>query len=163
MPVDLQKNYKSNITRKEFCSLTIEFIRQILYFAGEEPDDILGLESGESPFTDVNDMAVTTAYHLGIVSGIGGGLFNPYGEITRQEAAVMLTNLAKAFLDDVSAKPSSFSDAGDIAGWAKASVDYVYERGIMSGTGNNKFSPKAQYTREQSIVTVVRTLDVLLE
>jgi len=31
--------------------------------------------------------------------------------------------------------------------------------GIMTGTGNNMFSPTGSYTREQSITTMVRLFD----
>jgi len=39
------------------------------------------------------------------------------------------------------------------SGWAAAGINFVGTNGIMQGTGDNMFSPKAVYTREQSIVT----------
>ena len=48
----------------------------------------------ESPFSDVDDIYITTAYNLKIVSGVGNNKFAPENYITRQEAAVMINNLA---------------------------------------------------------------------
>ena len=51
-------------------------------------------EGLQTPFTDIDDDYVTAAYTIGIVSGVGNDMFNPDSAITRQEAAVMLNNLA---------------------------------------------------------------------
>lgn len=158
----LQKDYQNNITRREFCTLSIQFLKQILA-TDPELDGIMDIDLGKSPFTDVDDPAVTWAYYLEIVSGTGGGRFNPNGQITRQEAAAMLTNMAgNVFGLNVGAKSSNFNDRGQISDWAKGSVDFVYEYGIMSGTGNNAFAPQSPYTREQSIVTILRMYNTLV-
>ena len=44
----------------------------------------------ESPFSDIDDIYITTAYNLKIVSGTGNNKFAPENYITRQEAAVMI-------------------------------------------------------------------------
>jgi len=33
--------------------------------------------------------------------------------------------------------------------------------GIMGGVGNNTFAPKSDYTREQSIMTMMRLFDIV--
>ena len=68
-------------------------------------------------FSDTGDPDILTAAALGIVSGRGGGTFDPDSNIQRQEAAVMLRNLCAALGMDVvgGAPPSGFSDAGTIA------------------------------------------------
>lgn len=89
------------------------------------------------------------------MNGIGNGLFNPEGNITRQEAAVMLKNMAEnVFAADIGALPAGFSDTAQIAAWVQSSVDFVFANKIMSGVGSNTFAPLSPYTREQSIVTV---------
>jgi hypothetical protein len=40
-----------------------------------------------------------------------------------------------------------------VSSWAVNGVNFVRANGIMQGTGNNSFTPKGTYTREQSIVT----------
>lgn len=117
----------------------------------------------DSPFTDIDDSSVTWAYELNIVSGVGNDRFNPNGLITRQEAAKMLTNLAEnVFGMNIQSHASGFNDQEQISPWANDSVSFVSERGIMSGVGNNIFAPQSQYTREQSMVTVMRLFDAIL-
>ena len=48
-----------------------------------------------------------------------------------------------------------------MAGWAKTAVGQMQLSRIMSGTGNNQFSPQQSYTREQSVVTIVRMCELL--
>jgi hypothetical protein len=156
VPAELQSDYRSNITRREFCVLATQLLKQIL---ADDPElaGLMDEDLGESPFTDVDDPAVTWAYHLDIVNGVGDGRFNPDGQITRQEAATMLTNMAaNVFELDTGAAPASFGDADGIAGWAKDSVNFVHGCGVMSGVGNNTFAPLNPYTREQSFVTFLR-------
>ena len=63
------------------------------------------------------------------------------------------------------AKPSFNPDAGktkfvDVSdnAWYASAVDYVVDKGLMNGTGSNKFSPNADTTRGM-IVTVLARLD----
>ena len=44
--------------------------------------------------------------------------------------------------------------------WYTSGIEYVYENGIMSGMGNNKFAPAENVTREQ-IVKVLATFEYL--
>ena len=87
----------------------------------------------------------------------GNGKFTPDGLITRQEAATMLKNSAAVFeFTTYYNDPIVFLDKGAIAIWAVSAVDFVSANGIMNGTGNDKFSPNEKYTREQSILTMLR-------
>ena len=163
VPADLQKDYTAAITREEFCVLVMGlaeiFDIEAVEEEGEDGDE--EAEEAESPFDDTDNEAVIAAYEYGIVNGKAEGVFDPDGSITRQEAAAMLTRAAKVFGMDTAAKASAFADAGKIAAYAKESVDFVFEIGVMNGTGNDNFSPAGTYTREQSIMTVLRLCNVL--
>ena len=120
--------------------------------------------SGASPltFTDTQDPIVSMLSALGVVNGKGNGLFEPQADITREEAAVMLWRLAQQ-LGTVEPNRSqiTFSDAGQISSWAKQAVSVISAceyngNAIMNGTGNNQFSPRQHYTREQAILTMLR-------
>ena len=52
--------------------------------------------------------------------------------------------------------PHVFADGADIASWARNDINWVYRHGIMTGTGGNAFEPAGEYTREQSIATMLR-------
>lgn len=51
---------------------------------------------------------------------------------------------------------NSFTDNKQISTWAIEAVHFCSFNSIMSGTGNNLFIPKANYSREMSISTIVR-------
>ncbi|WP_337102787.1 S-layer homology domain-containing protein [Paenibacillus sp. YIM B09110] len=115
----------------------------------------------DNPFTDTKAKEVIAANKLGILNGKGSGRFDPNGSITRQEAASMLTKTAISLGYDVRADASVYADNDSIAEWASSSVDFVSEFGIMQGTGNNKFSPKGTYTRQQAYMTIWRLYNAL--
>ena len=43
-----------------------------------------------------------------------------------------------------------------ISDWALDGVRAVYREGVMNGTSGTTFSPKSNYTIEQSVVTIMR-------
>lgn len=162
MPPTLAYNYRSNITRREYCRLAMAAYEHI---NGAYRGDAF-TDKHISPFNDVDDCYVSAAADLGIVNGMGNGSFEPDRFITRQEAAVLLCNLAGIIDRDTDIQSvSAFADDTSIADWAKASVYEICGikshngDGVMVGVGNNRFSPTTQYTRQQAVVTIYRLLD----
>lgn len=151
---ELQNKYNSNITRAEYCRLAIKYIENKL---SKNIDTILtenGIFRNINAFTDTKDANILAAFALGITNGTSEGKFSPYSEITREEAAKMTQNTCKVLGMDISGSPSSdFADKNTISNWAVDAINFCRSNGIMSGTGNNQFSPKGKYTREQSIIT----------
>ncbi|MDD4503913.1 MAG: S-layer homology domain-containing protein, partial [Clostridiaceae bacterium] len=76
------------ITRREFSALAVKLYEKL---SGKAV-----MADGNSPFSDTQDQFVSNAYRLGIVSGIGNGLFAPNAILTREQASVMLTRVYKA-------------------------------------------------------------------
>jgi len=148
VPDFLQSNYTHPITRAEFCALAVA-----LYEA------VNGEITGRITFADTNDVNVEKAAYVGIVSGVGDNRFAPHDRLTREQAAVMLARLAQSVGKQIPASSPNFADNNAISSWAVSSVGQVQAAGIMSGTGNNRFSPADPYTREQSIVTIMRAYD----
>jgi hypothetical protein len=50
----------------------------------------------------------------------------------------------------------TFDDNADISPWAFDAVGQMQAAGIMGGVGDNRFAPQGDYTREQSIITMLR-------
>lgn len=166
VPEHLQGWYGSPITRAEFSRLIMNFLT---VKTGKTTDQLLG-EHGRTinpwAFEDTDDGMVLAVNALGIVSGKGDGIFDPDGLISRQEAAVMLTNAAKLVGLKASGPAQKFADESQIAAWAREAVKFVSAAEdrtngakIMSGVANNQFGPTATFTRQQAIITVKRLLN----
>ena len=93
---------------------------------------------------------------LGVVNGVGGGRFDPDARLTREQAATMLARLAAAMGKPMEKQTAAFADADSVSPWAAEAVGQMQAGGVMNGTGDNQFSPKGEYTREQSIITMLR-------
>ena len=167
VPVYLQNLYTQDITRAEFCDLIVQTVSETL---GKDVETLVLERSGktltalrqEYKFNDTASANVAAAYALGIVKGYSGTTFNPYGQITRQEAATMLARTARVLGLNVGT-PVRFADAGKISSWAAGEVDYISGitdpgtgRKVMGGVGSQRFDPLGGYTREQAIATALR-------
>ena len=155
LPASLRQKYSAPITRQEFCAMIAAFLLVRPAPAPMGPN---------VTFTDCQDPNVLQAAALGIVTGYGDGKFKPQNTITRQEAAAMLMRLAK--VSGMTAPNDSavaFSELAAMQSWAKdgvafvsACTDPVSGKRVMGGTGQNRFSPLGFYTREQSVMTMIR-------
>lgn len=148
LPTELQSAYVQPITRAQFCTLA-----DALYTAvkgSPAPAD------AAVTFTDTTDAAVLRMASAKVVNGVGEGKFDPNGQLTREQAATMLSRLSAALGKPLTAGMPTFGDSGSVASWAREAVGQMQASGVMGGTGGNQFSPKQSYTREQSIVTIMR-------
>ena len=93
---------------------------------------------------------------LGVVTGVGEGRFNPDGTLTREQAATMLSRLAAAMGSPLTAQAPTFADSAAISTWALDAVGQMQGSGIMGGVGDNAFDPQGSYSREQSMLTMLR-------
>ena len=146
VPQGLQRKYNQPITRAEFCSLATQYYEK-------STGSTIGQRTN---FSDTSDVSVQKMGGMGIVTGVGDGKFNPNGLLTREAAAVILIRLAAALGNEPAKAAPTFADNGSISTWAYEQVGQAQSIGIMSGTGNNQFSPQQPYTREQSIMTIMR-------
>jgi hypothetical protein len=159
----MKSGYTINISRSDFSKLAVHLLE---IKTGKSISDLL-VEKNKtldtSAFSDTNDPDVLAGYALDIVGGKGDGIFDPDGDITRQEAAVMLARTAKVLGIGIDSNSVNFADSDKIASWAKDSVslvssikDKTNQSPVMGDTGNNNFSPKASYTKQQAFITMKR-------
>jgi hypothetical protein len=113
--------------------------------------------AGGDNFDDAGDTWYTgylaAAKQRGIVSGVGGNLFNPEGVVTRAEMFTLLYNtLSKLDRLPVGDGPDleNFDDSGDIESWALSSMTYLVENGVISGSGG-KLNPGGGSDRAQMV------------
>ena len=169
VPNYLQNLYLNNINRNEFCDLTIQAISETM---DKDIEDIVLEKTGktlaqwrkEYPFYDSTSSNVIAAYALGIVTGRGNGVFDPYSAITRQEAAAFLMRSAKVLgLDTTNITAAGFKDESKVGLVFKDAVNFVYQINVMNGTGGGNFSPTGKYTREQSYITIYRLFQAVMD
>jgi|GEM_PF-3069189 len=151
VPENLQRDFSYSTTRAEFCALAVALYENL---TGRVITDRI-------TFVDTNDVNVEKAAAIGAVLGMGDNMFSPDTQLTREQAAVMLSRLADAIGKPLQQKAATFADNNQIAEWAIDGVGQVQATGIMSGVGENTFAPKNPYTREQSITTILRLFDFL--
>lgn len=148
---EIMSNYKQNITREEFCTLSV-----LLYEKFTRNDAKIDLD----PFVDTDNPYVLKAYNLGIVNGISDTEFAPSKSITRQELCVMIYRTLKASDFDTSidmSKDFPFNDTHLIADWAIGKVKYCYHNDIIHGTSYKILDPLSNTTREQAVILINRT------
>ena len=167
VPVSLQNLYRHDITREDLCTLITETLEKML---GKDAEDIVKEYTGNSfttylkmnSFQDCVNRGVIVCNALQIVSGEKETVFNPYGLVSRQTAAIILQRTAKlleVYTDG--AADAHLSDADDVGSAYTGAVNYVLEAGIMTCSGEDVFQPLANFTREEAFVSVDRLLRVV--
>ena len=99
--------------------------------------------------------AIDIAYTNGVCNGVSETEFKPDEFITREQAAVMISNYKK--LKDANYdKLNTYKDKLNVSSWAKDSVEGIIENGYMKGYTDNTFKPKDNITRAEAVVTLSR-------
>lgn len=106
-------------------------------------------------FTDIaNHWARTEITFLtgeGVLNGVGGGLFEPEGTVTRAEFAQILANMSGA---ELNGDPGvDFSDVGDE--WYALAIAWAAQAGIVTADGGS-YRPNEAITREDMALMMYR-------
>lgn len=140
----------SSTTFQPNVTTTRAMIVQILYNKEGKP-----ASSYSGTFTDVTDgkwytPAVEWAALQGIVTGNGNGTFNPNGNVTREQMAIMLYNYAVYAGYDTSVRgdTSAFSDSDQIHDWAADAMSWAVGMGVLKGS-SGKLNPQSGATRAE--------------
>lgn len=93
---------------------------------------------------------------LGYASGRGNNTFDPLGSITRQEMAVMtyriLQKEGKINSGKATELSAEFSDANEIAEYARDAVAAMVDAGYLNGYETGEFKPQNNATRAETAV-----------
>ncbi|OBR63568.1 hypothetical protein A7K91_06350 [Paenibacillus oryzae] len=146
------------ITRGEFAT----YIAKGLGLTGDR--------TAAAKFKDVNKDTVMGAYigaaaAAGIVNGVDSSNFKPNSFITRQDMAAMMMRAAKVAGMSVTLPSSEssylqpFSDSGQIGSYAKTNMAQSIYLGIINGKSSTRLSPKANATRAEGAVMIMRLLE----
>ncbi|MBR5114279.1 MAG: S-layer homology domain-containing protein [Oscillospiraceae bacterium] len=134
----------NTMTRAEFAAITVR---------------ALGMAASSSAnFTDVPSSQwyagwIGTATSYGIVNGYGDGNFGPNDTISREQAAAMVARAAKLCgmntdYSDAAARDvlAQFGDYTSVSGWARGSLAFCYDQGILDASAKN-IQPQALIKR----------------
>lgn len=152
---EIKNNMKANITREEFCQVLIRMYENYIIFP---------IETSENPFKDTNNIAVLKAAKLGIVKGVGENNFDPNAPVTRQEMSVMVyrtIRLLNPTMDFNLKSTHKFSDDEYISVWAIDPIQFIFDRGILKGTGDGNINPLGNATREGAVILILRAYELL--
>lgn len=159
VPMSLQGNYQSNITREQFCNLAYALMKKCAVTTPMlKPSD-----TAPMPFTDTASETIYTLNQLDIINGKSATEFAPNSPITREEAAKVLREVAYYLGIAIPQNAHTYADQSSISGWAKTPVADMYALGVLTGVSGNNFAPKANYTVEQSILSMLRLFMVKIK
>lgn len=123
-------------------------------------------KEGSNTFTDVKNGqwytdAIAWASENAVVTGVGGGKFDPDGSVTREQLAVVLFRYSNSLEMDTSHRKSldSFPDAGKVSPWARDALSWAVAVGMINGIGSGSqatLSPQGSATRAQVAAILMR-------
>ena len=122
-----------------------------------------GIGGWENPFTDVNEghwfyADVRYVYENGLFSGTSATTFSPQMPMTRGMVVTVLGRLAG--IDVTHYGGTSFDDVNTTQYYAPY-VKWASEKGIVSGTGDNKFAPNTNISRQDLAVILYRYTGIM--
>jgi hypothetical protein len=109
--------------------------------------------------------ALVWAYENGIAKGVTDQRFAPHTSVTREQMVVFFARFAQLNGQTVEAKGdlSNYHDAGAISNYAKESMAWAVETGLVQGMGNGKLDPKGPATRAQMATVLMRFCESILK
>lgn len=142
--------YPDNTFRPANSITRAEFVKMIATAFGIEGS--ASLPFADTPADAWYAKALSAAYSCGIISGVGNNSFMPDSFITRQDATLIIYRIIK---DTLTSEGSlSFVDSDQIASYAHEAVAALSGAGIVNGTGDGSFAPKANIDRQSAAVLI---------
>ena len=142
------------VTREEFTAMIVRAF------------DITCENKNEKSFSDIEEGKwyenyIKIAASCGIVSGMPDGNFGIGNMITRQDMAVILSNLLKNNNISVVAEKPDFYDFNEVDSYAEIAVMTLSKLKIINGFEDNTYRPHGNMTRAEAAVVINRILTYL--
>lgn len=138
----------NNITRAEFVTLT----NKVFAYVIEKEEQFKDVNPGDWFYKEIRK-----AVAQGYINGYEDSTFRPNNSISREEAAVVITNI-KGQKDSNIDKLLKYKDEKEVSTWARISVETVIEGGYMKGYEDNTFRPLNKMTRAEAVVILDRLI-----
>lgn len=109
-----------------------------------------------TPFKDISQYSqdtqneIAAAYEAGLILE-NGGYFNPNGQITRVQLALILMRLSNSLVGEeyIPETIAPFKDIVNFDRETQVAITFLYDIGVVDGTSATTFSPKDNLTRAQ--------------
>ncbi|MDD4781953.1 MAG: S-layer homology domain-containing protein, partial [Tissierellia bacterium] len=136
-----------SITRAEF----VKMVNGIIDYDGK----------GSITFDDVKKEdwfydQIKIAQEIGYISGYSKTQFGPNDNITREQAAAILSRIQ--YLKDNSSAVNKFIDNTNISSWAVGSVGAASSNGFINGHSDGSFKPKDNLSRAEAVTMLDNVL-----
>ena len=133
----------------------------VLHRLAGSPGTIAQVSFTDVPAGSWYAQAVVWGAAQGITSGKGGGLFDPDGLVTREQAVAMMYNYAVTYMGlsaGTGADLSGYADLSRLSSWARPAMAWAVEQGVISGVTNGSaltLEPQRSATRAE-MATMLR-------
>ena len=145
---------ENSVTRAQFLTMANNILK-------------LGVKNYEKLYEDVDKNAwyaedIQAAFEGGLINSamVEGGKLLPDQPITREEAASVMTALAKKRGDAPFGNSKTFTDDAQISEWAKESVYDAAAYGLIEGYPDGSFAPKGNITRAEAATMLKRVIEI---
>lgn len=141
---------EAEVTREQFLKLIIEAFK-------------VERKSTTKVFSDVDSDAwyasyVATGVENGIINGTGADTFGTGVAITRQDACTIIARTLG--FEEETGSDLSFTDAEEIAPYAKSAVSALAGYAIINGFGDGSFGPTKVCTRSQAAKIIATAIGI---
>ncbi|RKD21437.1 S-layer homology domain-containing protein [Caminicella sporogenes DSM 14501] len=145
----------AKITRAEFATLVTKLM-------GYTAEDI------ELSFKDVAKDAwyyksIAAAYKNGLIKGKSKSVFDPNGNITREEMSLIIAKALRqrGFKNAMPDELNIFTDRDEISVWARDAVSMCVRESIIKGMEDGRFVPRDKANRAQAAVMLYRLYQLI--
>lgn len=144
---------EDSVTREEFVAMAMKAL------------DVATLTDSNTSFADNSSIDikyrpyVATAQRLGYINGkdVDGVMcFDPKGNITKAEAAVVINNILGL---EEGEYVTTFADDRTIPTWAKSAIYALTSAGVFNGNGEGVIAPSAVLSRAQTVQMLYNILE----
>jgi beta-glucosidase len=142
-PVEVTNDVSEDVGFDEFNGIPAEY-------------DLVTFDDIQGHWAQNNIEILATA---GIIHGKTESLFVPDASITRAEFIALIVRALEYAMVDLTVEDTaqtSFTDL-EAGAWYVEEVQYAAQLGIVKGTGDGKFNPNSNITREQVAAIIGRT------
>lgn len=139
---------ETSIKRQDFVKILVGALKMSLSDKAPEFSDV---ESGA-----YYKAYIMTAVENGLISGTGDGVFGVGADITREDAALIMSRVLDMYETLSLSGEINFNDFESISEYAKEGVLKAARAKIFSGDENGNFNPKEKLTRAETCAIICR-------